>query len=182
MHQRQLIREAAKAALVGKTGAGARVYETRVVPFKRLELPAIAVYTLEENVDPASRSTAPRELKRTVDLAIEAAVKQGENIDDALDAIALEIERALHADETLGGAASDSILSSTEIDVLEDGDRLVGVVTLVYSVTYYTDAPAAEDAAAGELVDLARVDVRHNLGGSVDVNDEARDRLEGLDR
>jgi hypothetical protein len=177
LHQRQVIREAARDALRGRTAAGARVYETRVVPLRKLELPAVSVYTLEEEVDPASSSTAPRELKRTVDLAIEALVKQGDNVDDAIDAIALEIERAMHADPTLGGAASDSVLASTEIDVLEESDRVVGMARLVYSVTYYTWAPDSADVA---LPDLSTVGIRHDLGGAVHEDDEARDTIEGL--
>jgi len=174
-HQRQLIREAAKTTLVGKTAAGPRVYETRIVPWRKLELPALAIYTLDESVDPASSTTAPRELERTVDLAIEGAVRQGENIDDSIDELALEIERAMHADPYLGGTASDSILSSTEIEVVEESDRLVGVVRLVYSTRYYTLAP---DPADVELDDFKTADIRTSLGGVVEAENQAHDVVE----
>ena len=47
VHQRQLIRHAVVAALkAAATSAGDRVFAARMVPFRRLELPAIAVYGL----------------------------------------------------------------------------------------------------------------------------------------
>lgn len=179
LHQRQLIREAAKAALLGKTAAGDRVYETRVLPLRRIDLPAISIYTMEETVEPESRTTAPRELKRTVQLNIHAFVEEGDNVDDAMDALAMQIERAIHADDTLGGTASDCILASTELDVGEEGQRLVGTVVLTYEVDYYTYAPAEAPAEAG-VADFERADIRYTPGLSVHEEDQARDRLEGL--
>jgi hypothetical protein len=163
-HPRQAIREAIKAALLNHTAAGARVFETRMLPAKRLELPAITVYTLEEPVDPASGSTAPRELTRNAQIAIEAAVKQGENVDDAMDDIALEIERAMHADETFGDVCANSILASTAMDVAEVGDQPIGVVILTYSVTYRTFAPEAADVT---LDNFESAGVRYPVGGAV---------------
>jgi hypothetical protein len=148
-HQRQRIREAVAARLVCKTSAGDRVFETRVVPFRRLELPAIAVYALSESSE--DQQSAPRELKRTLSLTIDAAVKSGDNVDDAMDAIALEVERAMHADETFGGLASDSVLASTDIEVFEEADQFVGLVKLQYEVTYYTAAPDAADVVLDDL-------------------------------
>src|SRR3990170_40796 len=125
-HQRQVIREAAKAQLLGKTAAGPHVFETRKVPYKRLTLPAIAVYSGDESS--TDQGSAPRELKRTLQLAIEAAVKEGANVDDSMDSIAEEIERAIHVDPTFGGKASDAVLSSTSLDVDEIADQPVGLV------------------------------------------------------
>jgi hypothetical protein len=160
-HRRQLIREAIKAALLSQTAAGIRVYETRKVPAKRLELPSIAIYTLQESINPDSKNRAPRELTRNVSVAIGAAVKEGENVDDAMDDIALEIERVMHADETFGGVCGDSILSETEMDVSEIGDQPIGIVILTYSVTYYTTAPEAEDT---DLDDFESAGVHYPVG------------------
>lgn len=177
LHRRQLIREAAAAALKGKTDAGDRVYETRLVPYRLLELPAIAVYSLDESTEEASRSTAPRELERDLELAIEGAVKQGENVDDAMDALALEIERVMHADPTLGGVASDTFLSGTEFFVDVESDRPAGVIRLVYRTRYYTQAP---DPADVQLDDFATADIRTSLAGKDHQDDQAHDRLENL--
>lgn len=171
-HQRQLIREAVKAQLVGKTSAGARVYETRVVPWARMSLPVLAVYTLKESVDPTSRASAPRELARSAELVVEGVVEAGENVDDALDELALEVERALHADPTFAGTASDSILASTDLEVGEEGGKPVGFFRLTYTVTFYTYAPEAADVP---LQDFATADVRHELGGNVHPDNQAHD-------
>lgn len=170
-HQRQLIRQATKTALVNAaTAAGSRVYETRILPFRRTTLPALAVYTLVESVDEADKG-APRELVRNLQLAIEGSVEAGENVDDELDSLALQVETAMHADDSLGGTAEDAVLESTEVTVVEDGSKPVGVVRLVYAVTYRTYAPAS--VAAPD--DFNTVDARFSLAGEQAPADQAHD-------
>jgi hypothetical protein len=178
-HQRQVIRAAVAAALVGQTAAGARVEPTRMVPWRPAELPGIGIYTLRERVEPESRDTAPRELERRFELAIEGCVRADAGVDDALDALALEIERVLHADATFGGTASDSLLAQTEIDVLENGDQPIGVIRLVYEVWYFTGAPEAADVT---LDDLKTVDIHHDLEGQQETDDQAHDVVDDLDQ
>lgn len=153
MHQRRVIREAVVTILTAAaTSAGARVSKTRVDPHKKTELPALSVYTLSETTDPDSENTAPRELLRTLKLEIAGWVGHTTAlpVDDALDALAEQIEAAMDADPYLGGAAGDSILEATEITIKEDdrGDPLVGIITLTYSITYRTfvDTTVAADA------------------------------------
>lgn len=176
MHQRTIVRQAIVAALTGATAAEARVYPTRILPLRKLELPAIAVYTLEESVDGESVNTAPRELTREAPVVIEALVAAvpGANVDDALDDLALEIETAMHADPYLGGEAADSILDGTTMEVIEDGERMMGLVTLTYSVTYRTLAPEAP----GNVADFLRVKSTENLGGDVHPDAQAVDEFD----
>jgi len=176
-HPRQEIRHAVATQLTGATAAGTRVFRTRVLPYKRVELPALAVYTPTETVN-VDVDTAPRELERSPELVIEGAVKAAgsENVDDALDAMALEIENALHADPTFGGVAADAVLSSTELDIIEDGDTLVGLVKLTYKVEYF--APAAVPPV---LDDFKTADIRHNLSGAQHVDNQAHDSITGLE-
>jgi hypothetical protein len=179
MHARQAIREAVVTALrAANTNAQQRVYETRVIQWRPADLPAIAVYTLEETSQ--IRNAAPRELVRTVQLAIEAAVvqKNGSNVDDDMDSIAQQIERAMHADETFGGLAADSVLTSTEIEVSENGAAPIGVIRLVYTTDYFTFAP---DAADQTLDDLKTVDTKTSLGGAVNPGNQSEDKLQNLD-
>lgn len=176
LHQRKTIRDAVVAALVAAdTAAGARCYPTRVVPWKRLTLPAISVYGLSESSD--DKQSAPRELTRTMQLAVEAAVK-GANIDDALDALALEIERAMHADPSFGDVCSDCVLTGTELEAAVDGDEPVGFLRLTYRTTYFTDAPAAADVTVD---DLSTVDAKTSLGGLQAVADQSEDKIEDLE-
>lgn len=172
-HQRQLIRQAVKSALVAaSTAAGARVFETRFLPLKRVELPALAVYTLVESVDESDKG-APRELVRRLQLAIEGSVEAGENVDDDLDSLALEVETAIHADDSFGGTAEDAVLESTEIAIDESGSKPVGVVRLVYGVTYRTYAPAT--VSAPDAFNTA--DVRFSLAGDQAAADQAHDSV-----
>jgi hypothetical protein len=172
-HQRTLIRGAVVAQLLGATAAGARVYPTRILPLRRIELPAISVYTLEEAVTAASLSTAPRELSRELPVMIEGWVAPGDNVDDAMDALALDIENAMHVDPYLADTAAESILDSTVMEVVEDGDRMMGLVVLTYAVTYRSLAPEAPT----DLDDFLSVKATHNLGGQVHEDDDAEDEF-----
>lgn len=173
-HQRQLIREAVRAQLLGKTAAADRVYETRTVPWRTVELPAISIYTLDETIDPDSRQTAPRELTRQLRLQVLGVVRVGANVDDQLDALAEEVERAIDADPNFAGTAFDSILQSVQLAVDIQGDRPVGELQMVYAVTYNTDAPKAADITP-PLVDFGRAHITTDLGGTTHADDQAVD-------
>ena len=172
-HQRTLIRGAVVAQLLGATAAGARVYPTRILPLRRPELPVISVYTLEEAVTAASLATAPRELSRELPVMIEGWVAPGDNVDDAMDALALEIETAMHADPYLADTAAESILDSTVMEVVEDGDRMMGLVVLTYAVTYRTSAPEA----TADMDDFLRMRSTQDLGGDVHEDIDAEDEF-----
>lgn len=173
-HPRTDIRRAVAAQLAGNTSAGERVYRSRILPWEAVELPALAVYTLEESVDTeASAATAPRELERSYRVAIEGGVMAAEDVDDAVDTLAQEVETAMHADCYLAGSAADSILESTDVELAAEGERIVGHVRLTYLVTYRTYAPAQVDG----LGDFTTADVRTNLGGAQAPEDEAQDRI-----
>lgn len=232
-HQRTRIRNAVVALLTGQTSAGSRVYPSRVVPFRKGELPVLCVYTLDEVADDGA--SAPRELTRALDLILEGWVMPGPNVDVALDDLALQVETAMHADPYLGAryavsavddtldtltitahglvtgmgpaqvastvavpgglvrgehyfvvvvdpntvqlartqdgapvnitsagsgvitlivsTVGDSVLTRTDLELVETGDREVGVLTMTYAVTYRTLAP---EAPAG-LDDFERV-------------------------
>ena len=178
-HQRQEIREAVAAQLTGTdpdfaTGADDRVRESRMIPWPRIQLPAIAVYTLEETVEPVE--TASREINRKLSLAIEIAAEASDDVDDTLDTLCAEVEAAMALDETFDGKAAASILASTDIDLLEVGQKMVGLARLVYTVTYQTDA-AVVDA---DLDNFDTADIVHNLGNEVLEADQAEDLVEDI--
>lgn len=138
VHPREAIRKAVVALLVeANTDARDSVFPSREVPWRTVDLPGIAVYSLEET------STQPHpdaELERHVTVAIHAVVRLTELVDDALDALSLQIERAMAADQTLGGTALLSFLVGTEISVDDSTSRPVGAVRLAYDVRYDTPA------------------------------------------
>lgn len=166
MHPRKIIRDATVARLIrAGTAAGARVTPTRVDPHKKHELPALSVYTLSEQTGPED-DTEPRELWRTLKLEIAGWVAHSAACpaDDALDALAEQIEAAMDADRYLDGAAGESLLVGTEITIRDDGDPLIGILTLTYEVTYRTTVAAPNDlddflrAASTAQVGTAAVD------------------------
>jgi hypothetical protein len=175
-HQRREIREAVKAQLLGTaapvtyaTAAGARVYETRMTPFREIELPAIAIYALEETS--ADEGKAPRELKRKLTLEIVAAATATDDVDDVLDGLAQEIECAMNSDETFGSKASDSVLTDTQMAVETTGKKPIGMVALTYDVTYYTDVDSC--CTPLEMDDLETVVSLVSLSGEQATADQA---------
>lgn len=171
-HPRTEIRQAVVTLLTGATVAGARVYDTRVIPHKRTELPAIAVYTASEAVELSQE--APRRRRRVVALTIEAAVvTTATSAERQLDDLALEIEAALDLDETFTGTADDSLLESTETEVMEDGDRLIGLLTMSFRATKHTYI-----ALAPAVDDFETANVRYNLASAVHVDNEAVDKID----
>ncbi|AGC43259.1 hypothetical protein MYSTI_01928 [Myxococcus stipitatus DSM 14675] len=159
MHPRQRIREAVVATLANRTAAGPRVVKMLSVPHRQSALPALAVYIKTDTIDDTD-STAPRELKRGISLVIQGMVDLSENVDDLLDDLALEVEARMGADDTLGGAVDDCVLSQTELEVLPDGERPVGMFNMEFNVTVYTSVGA-------EAVDPFRTgDTQYKLSGA----------------
>lgn len=169
MHQRQAIRVKVRDLLVaGATVAGPRVFPSRVLPLRQLQLPSLAVYTTEEAVTADSLQTAPRELTRGLTLVIEGWVRAGavtdpdvEYVDDQLDDLADQVEQIMHADPYLGDTVGESILASTETEIVEEGERTMGLLVMTYNVTYRTLAPVAPILAD----DFKTVGAEHNVTG-----------------
>lgn len=140
-HKRQQIREAVAALLSGKTRAVDRVFTSRDVqdvPWKRLELPAIAVTTPDETSEDASVDLdEDRELRRAMKLKVTVGESITERILDALDDLALEVETALR-DHTLGGVATHAVLTATTTGPAEAQGRPFGAAELTYDVEYFT--------------------------------------------
>lgn len=174
-HPRKLIRQAVVAQLLAaSTSASVRVYATRMIPHQRTALPAVAVYTPDESVDPNAPNTSPRELERVVQLVVEGCVSGDAAVDDVLDDFAEELEAAVDVDRTFGGTANDCTGPSTRTELVVDGDRTVGLVELTYSVTYHTFAPLTVPTPDAFL----EANIHHNLGGAVHPDNQAEDVAE----
>lgn len=170
-HQREAIGAKVRELLLGQTAAGLRVYLNRFLTLRNRELPAVLIYPLSETVDPDSARTAPRELTRRLELAIDGLVAAENEADVAMNALALQIETALQADPYLDGVAADSILTATDLAIDTVGDRLVGRVALTFEVTYRTLAIEASE----DLDDFGKVHATQNVRGPVEEADAAHD-------
>lgn len=157
-HQRQVIRHYVRDLLTaGNTAACNRVTATRINPYRTGELPAISVYTLEDTVDQERSNTAPREYTRDLKLEIAGWVTPGDDVDDRMDDLALEIETLMDGDIYLGDNAADSMLEATAMGVRGEGDAIMGLVTLTYRVRYTNLAPEAPTG----LSDFLTADVKY---------------------
>lgn len=138
-HVRNQIRDAAVTALTGLTTTQAHVYASRVYPLSADSLPALRIYTSDEDVEIASLG-AKRLLERKLELVVEACVKSNSSFDDTLDDIIKEVEAAL-----AGGLAGAKYvtLKRIEIEASGDGDVPVGIGRMTFEVPYITahDAP-----------------------------------------
>lgn len=135
-HPRQTIRDAIKAILNATPGFEGRVDTTRSRPTSTSELPCIIIYTLQET---SGRSSTGGGLLRTLNVGIEIRTASSGEIDDALDDLALVVERAMLADPRLGGLAIDTYLTATAVGLDGEGESRQAVATLSYTVLYGTD-------------------------------------------
>ena len=144
-HIRQQIRERAGTVLTGLTTTGTNVFETRIYPLSKTNLPALAIYTKNETSEPIVISTN-RLMSRELELIVEVYVKQTSNFDDQVDKICKEVEVAISADTTLNGLAKDCFLQSTEIEYNTEGEQPLSYAVLTFLTNYYVQETAPDVA------------------------------------
>ncbi len=175
MHQRQIIREAVHAVLLGNTSAGTQVSKNRQRPYRTAQLPAIDLMNADDAVDSESANTAPKELLHTYSLDVRVRVAVTDAVDDAMDALAEEIEPLMHADPFFGGAAGEkgSSLTGTSFDFDTEGEFDIGLMTLSYDFKYYTQA----DAVKTDLDEFDKAHATHKQGVDQSDDDDAEDLI-----
>lgn len=173
---RKAIREALRELLVDTTAAGSNVFINRSTPLHQGEVPGLLVYARDEEVEVAT--DAPREYKRKVRIAVEAAVAEDDElVDDKLDDLLTQVELLVFADPTLDGCAAESRLLSVELDYDDTGDRNHAGGRVTFEVVYYQLAPEGKPGdlhpfeAAGIEWDLPPAEPAATL-------EEARDEVE----
>jgi hypothetical protein len=123
------------------TDAKDKIYGSRSKPLFDQFLPAILVYARSENIlEERFVTDGYGATKRELDVAIEAVMLGNEEIDNALDNIAAQIEFAFDGWEMLNRKSDIMKLKSTEIDVSIDGSKIYGAIRLTYIITYYTSS------------------------------------------
>ena len=140
LHLRKQIRDAVVGLLTGLPTTGAKVYANRVWPLGNSELPGILVMADADTVNSYSEGSVvanvPRNVNRTAHLTVQC-IAQGNAIDDQLDQVCLEVEKALAADRFLGGLSANVTLVDTRIQLKGDGERPTGEATMSYQVEYW---------------------------------------------
>lgn len=143
-HIRKQIRAAAVTALTGLTTTGSRVFDSRVYPMQDAQLPGLRIDTADEEIGIGSMGVS-RLNERTLQLVVQACVKENTTYNDTLDTIIKEVEIALAANQGLGGAKYAQ-LKSINIANGGEGEKPVAVATMTFEVFYIT-ALGAPDVA-----------------------------------
>ncbi|KZK82411.1 hypothetical protein PsAD46_03539 [Pseudovibrio sp. Ad46] len=132
-HIRTQVRDAVEAALKGLPSTEDRCFVTRTFPLDHKRLPALLVYVLDEQSQPAEMG-ADRDIERQMSVTVEATA-DGKGFDDELDQIAVEVETALAGSGFLGGLVKELYLQSTNLDIAvrrDRGEKRQGILTLRY--------------------------------------------------
>ena len=144
-HVRQQIRNRIATLVTGLATTGSSVYKMRRYALDDGKLPALCVYTMNEDSNLITVGT--RTLRRSINVAVQAFAKDSSTaISDTLDNICVEAEEAIAADFTLNGLAKSCILISTDIDINVEGEKSVGSANMVYRVEYITTIGDVETA------------------------------------
>lgn len=190
MTPRRLIREAVKAALIGKTIAGNRVESSRPNPLSQQphaaggldELPAIIVYTRSMRSEVFDES--PRRYRHEAELVVECAleIQPGTPLDDQMDEFEQQVVDELLLDDTLNGTADDLVLTGSTNTIDGSGNKLLGGVIISLQATFYTYAPVAGGGGGErELPDFNRLHTEYSLNGQQpDPRDRAKTDIEGF--
>ena len=132
--KRQSIRDSVKEILLNNTLCGANVYPNRTSAYWRQELPSISVYIRNETA--TRRNLSSQIYIRNSELVLEIHAEASEDLDTKLDVIAQEVEDLLYSDESLKGTVQGLVLQSTDIEIAAEATTPVGILTLVYQITY----------------------------------------------
>lgn len=140
-HARKQIRDAVTAMLQGLSTTGANVFPSRVYSLDESRLPSLSVFTVDQGNDEVVTKITlgnPPRFKRDCPLIIEGHGLVDDDIDDLLDQISLEVEKAMSGALTIGSRTLSALLQSTGKDLIGDSESQIGIVRLVYTVPYVT--------------------------------------------
>lgn len=146
-HVRDQILAGVVELLLGLPTTGDRVARGRTTPFAGEECPALNVRQGPERTE-SRELGAPRVQERLLQVDVAIHVKQGDSLDAALNAIALEVEQRLAMPACLGvlSMVNDIGLVFTERPRQEQGDKPVAQMVLAYQVRYAVEESAPDVA------------------------------------
>jgi hypothetical protein len=136
-HVRTQIRDAFVARLTGLATTGANVFGQRTRP-NTDALPYLKVWV---GADSGETTTVGDDYieQRSADLIVEAYVKDGSDIEDALDQIVLEVQQSIATapDLSFGGLLRMILAPRIEPDVDDSLEKPCGVNRITYPITYF---------------------------------------------
>ena len=152
-NRRQLIRQATKTALLSQTAAGINVFDARIRYMNANAFPAIWISTGRERSELVAES--PREYRRSLTLRVEIKAQASvanPDIENTLDALAVEVEAVLNEDNDLGQGVS-LVVESSDLTHLSEGKRVFAVMAMEFIADHYTITPesALDDFVTANL-------------------------------
>jgi hypothetical protein len=129
--KRELIMAALKTKL--DTISGLPCFRSRVYPFKNNKIPAVVIEPVKEGADNSTISKLDWDLIFTATLFV-----KGETPDSVGDAYMSSIHSKIMEDRSLGDLCMDIVPYGTEYD-FQNGDQVLGVITMSYRLTYRTN-------------------------------------------
>lgn len=136
-HVRKQIRAAVIAHLAGTTSAGARVSGTQTILPEPGDCPCLDVRTTEEV---ATVALLAGTLERRIAVDVVAMVVSID-ADDALDALAAEVEQRLDSLEMPTLGVHDFVYESAMLDIETGGPGQVAALRMRYVATALSDGP-----------------------------------------
>ena len=136
-HVRTQIRDAFVARLAGLATTGAAVFGQRTRPVNAVP-PFLKVWIGDDNGE-VLNATDDLVEQRSADIVIEAYAKDGGDMEDILDQIALEVQTqiATTPDRTFGGRVKILGAARIEPDVDDSLEKPCGLNRITYPITYF---------------------------------------------
>lgn len=134
MHCRKQIRDAVIAQLQTDLPSH-EVYNFKMVAFEQAQLPAISVYTDEED---SSKSNIQGVIARTLTLRVEL-YRKGKNVVDEIDEDLETVEPSVLDGLSTLPLEDEPLLERTDCTVSDESNQRLGAVRLEYTVRYRTD-------------------------------------------
>ena len=138
-HVRTQIRAQVIAALAGLPTTGNRVYPGRSLPLdpERIGGPGLLVYCGNEEVE-AVTLHAPAVEEHALLIHLRGVAKASSNLEDVLDQIALEVQRAM------AQQLPDTEHIALQVDEDDTLEKPCGLITLTYRMKYHIAADAPD--------------------------------------
>lgn len=164
----QEIRAALKARLLNRTDAEDRVSTNRAERVWELGLPAICIYTLEEEDELDSEAPPSYWCRASVVVQLLLEGEQQLPLDDLTDQLGEQVSQLVKADPYLGGLALRAHQVRWQIAVRDEGHQPIAGARLTWEFTWHERAPIGDP---GELAPWKIADTRFSLDPSEPIPD-----------
>lgn len=146
-HIRKQLRDKLQEILLGldTTDQHAFINRPRAYPLAETELPGLVIKLHDESAEPQTLKRPGRRIERVLNAVIDCYAK-GDEAEDKLDQMQLEIELAMVEDVTLDGLAKDSYFAQADDDDDAEGDQPCWMRSLTFRIICHT-ADNAPDVA-----------------------------------